>query len=88
MSLLQIAPPVLDQLGRMISESPPDEYEARCGIALALGKIAPHLKPDNVRELFQFFVPTGLGDRHEDVRKAMLEAARMGIDTHGKVNNK
>lgn len=35
--------------------------------------------------LFAFFVPTGLGDRNEDVRKEMLNAALQAVNDHGKV---
>uniref|UniRef100_A0A8C1HQ27 GCN1 activator of EIF2AK4 n=1 Tax=Cyprinus carpio carpio TaxID=630221 RepID=A0A8C1HQ27_CYPCA len=43
-------PPVLDALGRVISESPPDQWEARCGIALALNKLAEFLDESQVQE--------------------------------------
>uniref|UniRef100_A0A8V5HHI1 Uncharacterized protein n=1 Tax=Melopsittacus undulatus TaxID=13146 RepID=A0A8V5HHI1_MELUD len=43
-------PPVLDALGRVISESPPDQWEARCGIALALNKLSQHLDSSQVQE--------------------------------------
>uniref|UniRef100_A0A8U8BXP6 Uncharacterized protein n=1 Tax=Geospiza parvula TaxID=87175 RepID=A0A8U8BXP6_GEOPR len=43
-------PPVLDALGRVISESPPDQWEARCGIALALNKLSEHLDSSQVQE--------------------------------------
>jgi hypothetical protein len=36
-----------------------------------------------VVRLTSFFVPKGLGDRHEDVRKNMLNAAVAMIDQHG-----
>ncbi|XP_053325705.1 eIF-2-alpha kinase activator GCN1 [Spea bombifrons] len=77
-------PPVLDALGRVISESPPDQFEARCGIALALNKLAQYLDSERVKPLFQFFVPDALNDRHPDVRKCMLDAALSALNTHGK----
>uniref|UniRef100_A0A9J8CSH1 GCN1 activator of EIF2AK4 n=1 Tax=Cyprinus carpio carpio TaxID=630221 RepID=A0A9J8CSH1_CYPCA len=43
-------PPVLDTLGRVISEAPPDQWEARCGIALALNKLAEFLDESQVQE--------------------------------------
>ncbi|XP_077317570.1 stalled ribosome sensor GCN1 [Lithobates pipiens] len=77
-------PPVLDALGRVISESPPDQFEARCGVALALNKLAQYLDSSQVKPLFQFFVPDALNDRHPDVRKCMLDAALSALNTHGK----
>nr|XP_055023389.1 eIF-2-alpha kinase activator GCN1 [Misgurnus anguillicaudatus] len=77
-------PPVLDALGRVISESPPDQWEARCGIALALNKLAQYLYEGQVTPLFLFFVPDALNDRHPDVRRCMLDAALSALNTHGK----
>nr|XP_012611936.1 eIF-2-alpha kinase activator GCN1 [Microcebus murinus] len=79
-------PPVLDTLGRVISESPPDQWEARCGLALALNKLSQYLDSSQVKPLFQFFVPDALNDRHPDVRKCMLDAALATLNTHGKEN--
>ncbi|XP_030316225.1 eIF-2-alpha kinase activator GCN1 isoform X2 [Calypte anna] len=79
-------PPVLDALGRVISESPPDQWEARCGIALALNKLSQHLDSFQVKPLFQFFVPDALNDRSPEVRKCMLDAALSTLNTHGKDN--
>uniref|UniRef100_A0A2K5H876 TOG domain-containing protein n=1 Tax=Colobus angolensis palliatus TaxID=336983 RepID=A0A2K5H876_COLAP len=74
-------PPVLDALGRVISESPPDQWEARCGLALALNKLSQYLDSSQVKPLFQFFVPDALNDRHPDVRKCMLDAALATLNT-------
>ncbi|XP_036730763.1 LOW QUALITY PROTEIN: eIF-2-alpha kinase activator GCN1 [Balaenoptera musculus] len=79
-------PPVLDALGRVISESPPDQWEARCGLALALNKLSQCLDSSQVKPLFQFFVPDALNDRNPDVRKCMLDAALATLNTHGKEN--
>ncbi|XP_063969205.1 stalled ribosome sensor GCN1-like [Lytechinus pictus] len=83
---LVIPPPVLDTLGRVIAESPPDQYEARCGIAMALSEIAPHLLMRHVPELFRFLVPKGLGDRNAEVQKEMLNAGMAAIIQQGKPN--
>ena len=37
--------------------------------------------------LFSFFVPTGLGDRNEEVRGEMLKAALTAVNQLGKVSN-
>ncbi|XP_055986980.1 stalled ribosome sensor GCN1 [Sorex fumeus] len=79
-------PPVLDALGRVISESPPDQWEARCGLALALNKLSQCLDSSQVKPLFQFFVPDALNDRNPDVRKCMLDAALATLNIHGKEN--
>ncbi|KAG8189603.1 hypothetical protein JTE90_018959 [Oedothorax gibbosus] len=81
---LYLPPPVLDSLQRVVSESPPDMWEARSGIALAIGKMAPYLNLQQVISLMSFFVPEGLGDRHATVRKHMVDAAASIIDVHGK----
>uniref|UniRef100_A0A7N8Y6V6 GCN1 activator of EIF2AK4 n=1 Tax=Mastacembelus armatus TaxID=205130 RepID=A0A7N8Y6V6_9TELE len=79
-------PPVLDALGRVISEAPPDQWEARCGIALALNKLSQYLGESQVTPLFLFFVPDALNDRHTEVRRCMLDAALSALNTHGKDN--
>ncbi|XP_060926868.1 stalled ribosome sensor GCN1 [Limanda limanda] len=79
-------PPVLDALGRVISESPPDQWEARCGIAVSLNKLSQYLGESQVTPLFLFFVPDALNDRHPDVRRCMLDAALAALNTHGKDN--
>ncbi|XP_069022317.1 stalled ribosome sensor GCN1 [Embiotoca jacksoni] len=79
-------PPVLDGLGRVISESPPDQWEARCGIALALNKLSQYLEESQVTPLFLFFVPDALNDRHTEVRRCMLDGALSALNTHGKDN--
>uniref|UniRef100_A0A8C5P6E8 GCN1 activator of EIF2AK4 n=1 Tax=Leptobrachium leishanense TaxID=445787 RepID=A0A8C5P6E8_9ANUR len=81
---LYCPPPVLDALGRVISESPPDQFDARCGIALALNKLAQYLDSTEVTPLFHFFVPDALNDRNPEVRKCMLDAALSALNTHGK----
>nr|XP_039274428.1 eIF-2-alpha kinase activator GCN1-like [Styela clava] len=77
-------PPVLDDLGRVISESSPDDYQSRVGIAKALCSISPVLSDDQMQPLFSFFVPDALKDRHEEVRANMLEAALKSVNEHGK----
>ncbi|CAG02489.1 unnamed protein product [Tetraodon nigroviridis] len=79
-------PPVLDALGRVVSEAPPDQWEARCGIALALNKLSQYLEESQVTPLFLFFVPDALNDRHAEVRRCMLDAALSALNTHGKDN--
>ncbi|XP_006818140.1 LOW QUALITY PROTEIN: stalled ribosome sensor GCN1-like [Saccoglossus kowalevskii] len=81
-----VPPPVIDSLGRVVSESPPDQFHARCGIALSIKKMSPHLSQDEITPLFDFFVPGALGDKNEEVRKKMLDASLAAINVHGKDN--
>ena len=78
---------MLDSFGRIISEAPPDDSQARCGIAVALAQLSPYFPENKVQPIFAFFVEKGLGDRNEDVRKCMLAAAVAAITDHGKVCN-
>jgi len=80
-----VAPPVLDMFGRVVSESAPDMFAGRCGVALALSQMSPLLSHDDVNRLFQFFVTQSLNDRHSMVRADMLTAAVNMINHHGKV---
>ena len=57
----------MDQLGRVIAESPPDQFQPRIGVALALKSISPLLHSEHVRPLFAFLVPDAVGDRHPEV---------------------
>jgi hypothetical protein len=82
-----VPPPTLDKFGRVMSEAPPDPYPARCGIALAIGHLAPLLSHKQVEDLFDFFVNKSLGDRNAEVRVEMLNAAVKVINEHGKVGN-
>ena len=79
-------PPVLDAFGRVISESPPDQFEARCGVAQALAKLAPYIPEEEIQSLFTFFVQKSLADRHMEVSQQMLAAAVAVVNQHGKVS--
>ncbi|XP_076367337.1 lethal (3) 80Fj isoform X2 [Tachypleus tridentatus] len=81
---LSVPPPVMDNFGRLISEALPDTWEPRSGIAMTLCCLAPQLEKEMVSQLMMFFVGNGLGDRHELVRKNMLDAAVAIVDSHGK----
>lgn len=79
----QMIPAKLDEFGREISK-PIDTWSPRRGVSVALTQLAPLLKPENIGELIEFFVSSGLGDRKEKVRKEMLTAALKVVDIHGK----
>ncbi len=80
-------PPVLDSFGRVMSEAPPDQWPARCGIAMAVCKMSSSVSEDQISTLFKFYVEKGLGDRNEEVRKHMLNAAVAAVNDHGKVRD-
>lgn len=77
-------PPKLDEFGHVI-EPPIDEWGGRRGVGLALNAMAPLLEHDAVGKVVKFFVSNGLGDRAEEVRKEMFNAAMTVVELHGKV---
>lgn len=81
-------PPILDSFGRLVEDQPLDQWEARSGVALALEKISPLLPSEQINEVFSFFVPKSLGDRHVEVRTHMRLAALAAVNEHGKVSEK
>jgi len=46
-----------------------------------------YVPAEQLDTLFHFFVPTALGDRDEQVRKQMLEAALQYVNHFGQVPN-
>jgi HEAT repeat protein len=80
---LTMSPPQMDDFGRVVIDSI-DHWEPRRGVALALQQLAPLLTPVSVSELAEFYVSTGLMDRSETVRKAVLASALAAVDLHGK----
>lgn len=78
-----LTPAVLDNFGREL-QPPMDVWEPRAGIGLALYRIVPLMGETTVVRLASFFVPKGLGDRQDSVKKTMLNAAVAMVDQHGK----
>ena len=85
MSVQDISP-LRDEVGRVIGNPPPDEWEGRVGVATALKQIAAHFSKSDCMSVLDFMVPQGLGDRHSEVRSALLNAALLLLDIHGKVS--
>ncbi|XP_059138605.1 stalled ribosome sensor GCN1-like isoform X2 [Physella acuta] len=83
---LYLPPPKVDEFGRQVEEQPPDMWQSRSGIALAIKQISPLLTEDQIPELFSFFVPKALSDRSPEVRSGMRDAALSAIQSHGKEN--
>ncbi|CAF4232396.1 unnamed protein product, partial [Rotaria magnacalcarata] len=79
----KLPPPIVDQFGRQIQAQPIDTWEPRAGVADCLFHMAS-LVGNNIEDLFKFYVPTALNDRHADVRSDMLRAATTTIDIHGR----
>jgi hypothetical protein len=80
---LDLTPAVLDNFGREL-QPPIDVWEPRAGIGLALYRLVPLMDEVTVVRLASFFVPKGLGDREDSVKKNMLNAAVAMVDQHGK----
>jgi HEAT repeat protein len=80
---LDLTPAVLDNFGREL-QPPIDVWEPRAGIGLALYRLVPLMEEVTVVRLASFFVPKGLGDREDSVKKNMLNAAVAMVDQHGK----
>ena len=60
--LIQRLPPVMDDFGRVLAEAPPDDFQSRVGIAMALKAISPDLPTEDIETLFTFFLPDALCD--------------------------
>ncbi|CAG8528815.1 4749_t:CDS:10 [Funneliformis caledonium] len=64
-----------------------DPWEARVGVALVLGALAPNMKPSDLIQLFEFLINCeAVGDINAQVRQRMLEAGLAVIDAHGAKN--
>ncbi|KAL7422316.1 translational activator of GCN4 [Cryptotrichosporon argae] len=78
--------PEYDRFGMVISETVnrPDPWESRVAIATALEKLSPLLPDSLVSPTLNFLINReALGDRHEQVRRTMLNAAIALVDLHG-----
>ncbi|KAI9565775.1 hypothetical protein GHT06_009568 [Daphnia sinensis] len=80
---LELTPAVKDNFGREL-QPPMDIWQPRAGIGLALYRLVPLMDEVTVVRLASFFVPKGLGDREDSVKKNMLNAAVAMVDQHGK----
>lgn len=81
--------PEYDEYGMVIPETldRADPWEARVGLALTLKAVAPFMQLENASGFCKFLINDhALGDRHEHVRKEMLEAGLAVINAYGKVD--
>ena len=82
----KILVPEYDRFGMIIPETVnrPDPFECRVAIASTLERMSPQTPKHLIAPLFDFFINReALGDRHAEVRKAMLTAATSIVDEHG-----
>lgn len=84
--LSQVKEPKKDQFGRVVNETIIDEWEARHGLANAIGTLAEQAPSEFVLDLFTFFVYKSLNDRNEDVKNKMLEASIATLNFHGRTH--
>jgi hypothetical protein len=77
----------LDKYGMVIPDTVdrPDPWESRVAIAATLEKLAPLIPDSLVNPVLEFLIKReALGDRHEEVRRNMLNAAIAIVEVHGK----
>ncbi|KAG6015935.1 hypothetical protein E4U54_002694 [Claviceps lovelessii] len=75
----------LDEFGMPKKMDLSDPWEARQGIASAFKELTPVLDSKQTDGLFNFLIESGpLGDKSDNVRREMLDAAIAATETHGK----
>ncbi|TKY88745.1 hypothetical protein EX895_002376 [Sporisorium graminicola] len=83
----KVLAPEYDRFGMVIesTKNRQDPWQTRAAVAVALRHQAPYLQGSDVPSFFEFMIDDqALGDRSEEVRPKMLEAATTVIDLHGK----
>ncbi|KAL1405501.1 translational activator of GCN4 [Vanrija albida] len=78
--------PEFDRFGMIIPETldRPDPWESRVAIASTFEKLVPLIPESDVVAILDFLIKKeALGDRHEEVRRNMLNAAVALVETHG-----
>ncbi|KAI8992465.1 armadillo-type protein [Pilobolus umbonatus] len=78
--------PEYDEYGMVIPETLDrvDPWQARVGLALTMKALAPYMQLENAVNFCKFLIQKqALGDRHEQVRKSMLEAGMAAINSYG-----
>ncbi|PHH75425.1 hypothetical protein CDD80_2378 [Ophiocordyceps camponoti-rufipedis] len=85
---LELAKPKLQQLdefGMPRKMDLSDPWEARQGVATAFKELVSVLDKTQMDDLFDFLIESGpLGDKNDDVRREMLDAAIRAADVHGR----
>lgn len=75
----------LDEYGMPKKMDLSDPWESRQGIASAFKELTPVLNRQQIDELFNFLIESGpLGDKSDNVRREMLDAAIAATEVHGK----
>ncbi|CAO1631779.1 unnamed protein product [Parajaminaea phylloscopi] len=83
----KILMPEHDQFGMIIesTRNRQDPWHIRVAIADVFADLAEQLEPSDLEGFFEFMIGNeALGDRNDDVRQRMLDAASSVIDLHGK----
>ncbi|SNX84044.1 related to translation activator GCN1 [Melanopsichium pennsylvanicum] len=83
----KVLAPEYDRFGMVIeaTKNRQDPWQTRAAVAVALRHQAPFLQGSDVPSFFEFLIDgQALGDRSENVRPKMLDAATTVIDLHGK----
>lgn len=83
----KVLAPEYDRFGMVIesTKNRQDPWQTRAAVAVALRHLAPYLQGSDVPSFFEFMIDgQALGDRSEEVRPSMLEAATAVIYLHGK----
>ncbi|KAF5128258.1 eIF-2-alpha kinase activator GCN1 [Metarhizium anisopliae] len=76
---------LLDEFGMPKKMDLSDPWESRQGIASAFKEVTPVLNRQQTDELFNFLIESGpLGDKSDNVRREMLDAAIAATEVHGK----
>ena len=71
----------MDELGRVVGEAPPDKFQARIGVALALKEISPELSEEDVEPLISLYIPDALCDPHQEVWMQSENIRFFGIES-------
>lgn len=76
---------LLDEYGMPKKMDLSDPWESRQGIASAFKELTPVMNRQQIDELFNFLIESGpLGDKSDNVRREMLDAAIAATEVHGK----
>ncbi|KAI0688462.1 ARM repeat-containing protein [Cytidiella melzeri] len=84
----KVLAPEFDQYGMVIASSidRTDPWPTRTALARTFELLAPYMTSGDVEPFIWFLIQDeALGDRHEDVRRGMLQSGTAVIDLHGSI---
>ena len=76
-------PPKSDEFGRVVVSEYHDQWECRVGVAKAMEQVQTFVDASATMEFLKFVIPGALSDPRQEVRGAVMSAARAAITTHG-----